>query len=37
MKNTSFEVEDVFGDMFSKDSFSPEQTTKVKTFSAKIL
>ena len=28
MKNTSFRVEDVFGDVLSKDSFSQEQITK---------
>ena len=28
MKNTSFEVEDVIGDILSKDSISPEQINK---------
>ena len=28
MKNTQFKVEDVFGDVISKDNFSREQTTK---------
>ena len=37
MKNTSFEVEDVFGDVISKDNFSQEQITKLKKFSAKIM
>ena len=36
MKNTSFKVEDVLGDIFSKDSISPEQITKLKIFLAKI-
>ena len=35
MKNTSFKVEDVFGDNFSKDSISP--VMKPNNFSAKIL
>ena len=35
LRNTSFEVEDVFGDIISKDSISPEQITKLNTFSAK--
>ena len=37
MKNISFEVEDVFGDVISKDSFSPEQITKLSNFLAKIM
>ena len=37
MKNTSFKVEDVFGDVISKDSISPEQITKLNIFSAKIV
>ena len=37
MKNTSFRVEDVFGDVVSKDSISPEQITKLKNFLAKIM
>ena len=37
MKNTSFRVEDVFGDVISKDSISPEQITKLNNFLAKIL
>ena len=37
MKNTSFKVEDVFGDFISKDNFSQEQTTKLDNFSAKIM
>ena len=37
MKNTQFKVEDVFGDVISKDSISPEQITKPNNFSAKIM
>ena len=37
MKNTSFKVEDVFGDVISKDSISPEQITKLNNFLAKIM
>ena len=37
MKNTSFKVEDVFGDVISKDSISPEQITKFNNFLAKIM
>ena len=37
MKNTQFKVEDVFGDVLSKDIFSPEQITKLKKFLAKIM
>ena len=37
MKSTQFKVEDVFGDVISKDSFSQEQTTKLNSFLAKIL
>ena len=36
MKKTSFRVEDVFGDIISKDSISPEQITKLINFSAEI-
>ena len=32
MKNTQFKVEDVFGDVISKDNFSQEQITKLNTF-----
>ena len=32
MKNTSFKVEDVFGDVISKDNFSQEQITKLNKF-----
>ena len=37
MKNTQFKVEDVFGDIESKDNFSPERETKLKLFLVKIL
>ena len=37
MKNTQFKVEDVFGDLISKDSISPEQITKVNNFLAKMM
>ena len=37
MKNTSFKVEDVFGDVISKDSISSEQITKLNNFLAKIV
>ena len=37
MKNTSFKVEDVFGDLISKDNFSQEQITKLNNFLAKII
>ena len=35
MKNTSFKVEDVFGDVISKDNFSQEQITKLNNFQPK--
>ena len=37
MKNTSFKVEDGFGDVISKDNFSQEQITKLNNFLAKIM
>ena len=37
MKNTSFKVEGIFGDVISKDNFSQEQIAKLNNFSAKIL
>ena len=37
MKNTQFKVEDVFGDVISKDNFSQEQITKLNNFLAKIM
>ena len=32
MNSTKFEVEDIFGDVISKDSISPEQITKLNNF-----
>ena len=37
MDSTKFKVEDIFGDVISKDSFSPEQITKLNKFLAKIM
>ena len=37
MKNTSFKVEGVFGDIISKDRFSQEQITIPNMFLAKIM
>ena len=37
MNSTRFKVEDIFGDVISKDSISPEQITKLNNFSAKIM
>ena len=37
MKNTQFKVEDVFGDVISKDFISPEHITKLTNFLAKIM
>ena len=37
MKNTSFRIEDIFGDVISKDNFSQEQITKLNKFLAKIM
>ena len=37
MKNTSFIVEDDFGDVLSKDNFSQEQISKLNNFLAKIM
>ena len=37
MKNTNFNVEDVFGDVISIDNFNQEQRTKLKIFLAKIM
>ena len=36
MKNTHSDFEDVFCDLKSKDSISPEQKTELNIFSAKI-
>ena len=37
MDSTKFKVEDIFGDVISKDSISLEQITKLNNFSAKIM
>ena len=37
MKNTSFKVEDVFGDIISKDNFSQEKITKLNNVLSKIM
>ena len=37
MKNTSFKVEDVFTDVISKDTISPEQITNLNNFLAKMM
>ena len=37
MKKTNFKVEDVFGDVISKDNFSQEQITKLNKFLAKLM
>ena len=37
MKNTQFKVEDVFGDVISKDTISTEQITKLNNFLAKMM
>ena len=36
MENTRFKVEDVFGDVISKDDFSQKQITKPNKFLAKL-
>ena len=37
MTSTKFKVEDIFGDVISKDSLSTEQVTKVNNFLAKLM
>ena len=37
VNSTAFKVEDIFGDIISKDSISQEQITKLNNFSAKIM
>ena len=37
LNSTKFRVEDVFGDVISKDNISPEQITKLNNFLAKIM
>ena len=36
-RNTNFKVEDIFGDVISRDSISPEQIIKLNHSLAKIL
>ena len=37
MDSTKFKVEDIFGDVISKDSISPEKITKLNNFLAKLI
>ena len=37
MDSTKFKVEDIFGDIISKDSISPEQIAKLNNFLAKMM
>ena len=37
MDSTKFKVEDIFGDVISKDSISPEQIAKLNNFLAKMM
>ena len=37
MDSTKLKVEDIFGDVISKDSISPEQIIKLNIFLAKIM
>ena len=37
MKSTRFKVEDVFGEIISKDNFSQEQITKLNNFLSKTM
>ena len=37
MDSTKFKVEDIFGDVRSKESVSTEQITKLNNFSAKMM
>ena len=37
MNSTEFKVEDIFGDVMSKDPISPEQIPKFNNFLAKIM
>ena len=37
MKNISFKIEDIFGDILILKNFSQKQITELKNFSAKIL
>ena len=37
MDSTKLKLEDIFGDVISKDSISPEQINKLNKFLAKIM
>ena len=37
MKNTSLKLEDVFTDVISKDTISPEQITKLNNILARMI
>ena len=37
MDSTKFKVEDIFGDVISKDTISTEQITKLNNFLAKMM
>ena len=37
MNNTQVKVEDIFGDIISKDTLSAEKVTKLNKFSAKMM
>ena len=37
MNSTKVKVEDIFGDVISKDSISPDQITKLNNFLAKLM
>ena len=37
MESTNSKVEDIFGDVISKESISPEQITKINVFLAKLM
>ena len=37
INSTKFKIEEIFGDVISKDSISPEQITKLNNFLAKIM
>ena len=37
MDSTKFKVEDIFGNVISKDSISPEQIIKLNNFLSKIM
>ena len=37
MNSIKFKVEDIFGDVISKESISPDQLTKLNDFLAKLM